>query len=518
MTEATEASRRANGAVLGASPFDDVTDLEDGERGFIAPRPDTVQVHGGDRSVWDTRAFDFITGDAPPTVNPSLWRQEGLNRTGGLVEVTDGVDQVRNLDLATMSIIRGETGWIIVDPLTTAETAAAGLALLQDHVEQRRVTAVIFTHSHADHFGGVRGVTSQQDIDAGHVRIVAPEGFTSEALSENLMAGTAMNRRATYMDGTLLPLSPTGMVGSGLGKTNSSGTFGLLEPTDLVGHEVDSLVLDGVEVDTLYTPDTEAPAEFVFFLPAWRALCTAEVVTHTLHNLYTPRGAQVRDALAWSKAIDAMLARWGAETELTFASHHWPTWGHEASWQRLVTQRDGYRYLHDQTLRRINHGETMLEIAEEVEFPPALAATWSLRGYYGSVNHTIKGIYQRYLGFFDGNPANLHPHPPVEAARRYVDDMGGAEAILERTRADHEVADLRTTVALDLPDVDEQYVLELSHGVLHHRASGGEHPAEVDVTALLAEDDLAIEGDAAAFRTMLEMLDDFGLWFDIVTP
>ena len=630
MTEATEATRCANEGVLAALPFHDVTDVDNGERGFIAPLPDTVQVQGGDRPVWHARAFDFIDGDAPDTVNPSLWRQERLNRIGGLFEVADGIYQVRNLDLATMSFIRGETGWIVVDPLTTAETASAGLALLQDHVERLPVTAVIFTHSHADHFGGVRGVTSREDVDAGKVRIVAPEGFTREAVSENVMAGTAMNRRATYMYGNLLPPSPTGMVGSGLGKTNSSGTFGLLEPTDLVDHEVDTLVLDGVEVETLYTPDTEAPAEFVFFLPAWRALCTAEVVTHTFHNLYTLRGAQVRDALAWSKAIDAMLTRWGADTELIFASHHWPTWGGDACRGLLTAQRDGYRYLHDETLRRLNHGETMLEIAEEVALPPALDATWSLRGYYGSVNHNIKAIYQRYLGFFDGNPANLHPHPPVAAARRYVDYMGGADAIIERARADHEagddrwvaevlkhvvfadpdnaearelladaltqlgyqaesgpwrnfyltgakelrdgvvpppgnvssvtpdvieamttslildymsvrlrhaeVAELRTTVMLELPDVGERHVLELSNGVLHHRATDDAHPAEVDavitmprarlnqllgqvdVGELLAEGDVHIEGDGTAFRTLLEMLDDFGLWFDIVTP
>jgi alkyl sulfatase BDS1-like metallo-beta-lactamase superfamily hydrolase len=630
VTDATDATRRANRDVLDALPFEDATDVQDCERGFRAPLPDTVLVHGGDRPVWDARAFDFIQGDAPDTVNPSLWRQEGLNRVGGLFEVVDGIYQVRNLDLATTSFIRGDTGWIVVDPLTSAETAAAALALVRENVDDRPVTAVICTHSHADHFGGLRGVTSQEEVDAGQVRIVAPEGFTGEAVSENVMAGTAMSRRAGYMYGSLLPPGPTGVVGSGLGKTTSSGTLGLLEPTDLVGHEIDSLVLDGVVFETLYTPDTEAPAEFVFFLPAWGALCTAEVVTHNLHNLYTLRGAQVRDALAWSKAIDAMLARWGTRTELIFASHHWPTWGEEATRELLTAQRDGYRYLHDETLRRINQGETMLEIAEEVELPPALASTWSLRGYYGSVNHNVKAVYQRYLGFFDGNPANLHPHPPTEAARRYVDYMGGAEAVIERARADHEagddrwvaevlkhvvfadpanteardlladaftqlgyraesgpwrnfyltgakelrdgvvvppfeistvtpdviaamdtglildyvsvrlrhaeVAELRTTVTLELPDVGERYVLEVSNGVLHHRASDGERPGEVDavvtmprtrlnqllgevdVATLLAADDVTVEGDDAVLRATLEMLDDFGFWFDIVTP
>jgi alkyl sulfatase BDS1-like metallo-beta-lactamase superfamily hydrolase len=277
----------------------------------------------------------------------------------------------------------------------------------------------------------------------GRVRIVAPEGFTFEAVSENVMAGNAMSRRASYMYGNLLPPSPTGQVGAGLGKTTSTGTFGLLEPTDLIGHDDTSIVLDGVELRTLYTPDTEAPAEFVFLLPAWRALWTAEVVTHVQHNLYTLRGAQVRDALGLvegDRHDDRPVRR---DTDLVFASHHWPTWGHEESLALLRSQRDTYRYLHDETLRLANHGETMLEIAEELELPPALARTWSSRGYYGSVNHNVKAIYQRYLGFFDGNPATLHPHPPVEAAERYVAYMGGADAILERARADHEAGDDR---------------------------------------------------------------------------
>jgi alkyl sulfatase BDS1-like metallo-beta-lactamase superfamily hydrolase len=442
MTQVTEATRAANAAWLDALPFDDTTDFELVGRGFLAALPDSVSTADG-RPAWDARKFDFVAGDAPPSVNPSLWRQEQLSGTGGLFEVVDGIYQVRSLDLSNISFVRGDTGWIVLDPLITAEVAAAALELVNTHVERRPVTAVVFSHSHADHFGGVRGVCSPEDVAAGRVRIVAPTGFVEEAVSENVMAGNAMSRRASYMYGNLLPPSPTGQVGAGLGKTTSTGTFGLLEPTDLIGPEDRSIVLDGVELQTLYTPDTEAPAEFVFFLPAWQALWTAEVVTHVLHNLYTLRGAQVRDALGWSKAIDTMLARFGADTQLVFASHHWPTWGHEASLTLLSAQRDTYRYLHDETLRLANHGETMLEIAEQVELPPALARTWSSRGYYGSVNHNVKAIYQRYLGFFDGNPANLHPHPPVEAAKRYVAYMGGADTILARARIDHEAGDDR---------------------------------------------------------------------------
>jgi alkyl sulfatase BDS1-like metallo-beta-lactamase superfamily hydrolase len=442
MNQPTQATIAERAAMTRSLNFDDTEDFIAADRGFLAPLPDTVTTADG-QLVWDARKFDFVEGDAPETVNPSLWRQELLSGIGGLFEVVDGIYQVRSLDLSNISFVRGETGWIVLDPLISAEVAAAALELVNTHVERRPVTAVVYSHSHGDHFGGVRGVCTAEDVAAGRVRIVAPEGFTFEAVSENVMAGNAMSRRASYMYGNLLPTSPTGQIGAGLGKTTSNGTFGLLEPTDLIGHDDTSIVLDGVELATLYTPDTEAPAEFVFHLPAWNALWTAEVVTHVLHNLYTLRGAQVRDALAWAKAIDQMLARFGTDTELIFASHHWPTWGREASETLLRTQRDTYRYLHDETLRLANRGETMLEIAEQLELPPALAHTWSSRGYYGSVNHNVKAIYQRYLGFFDGNPANLHPHPPVEAAARYVAYMGGADAVLERARADHEAGDDR---------------------------------------------------------------------------
>jgi alkyl sulfatase BDS1-like metallo-beta-lactamase superfamily hydrolase len=630
MMSATDATRAANAAVLEQLPFGDRTELEQATRGKLAPLPAVVTTAGG-QPVWDSHRFDFVEGEAPPTVNPSLWRQEVLNGVGGLFEVVDGIYQVRGLDLSNISFVRGETGWIVLDPLITAEVAAAALELVNEHVERRPVTAVVYSHSHADHFGGVRGVCSPEDVAAGRVRIVAPEGFTFEAVSENVMAGNTMTRRASYMYGNLLPTSPTGQVGAGLGKTTSTGTFGLLQPTDLIGPDDTSIVLDGVELRTLYTPDTEAPAEFVFLLPAWRALWTAEVVTHVQHNLYTLRGAQVRDALGWSKAIDAMMARFGHDTDLVFASHHWPTWGHGESLALLRSQRDTYRYLHDETLRLANHGETMLEIAEELELPPALSRTWSSRGYYGSVNHNVKAIYQRYLGFFDGNPANLHPHPPVEAARRYVAYMGGADAILERARLDHkagddrwvaevvkhvvfadpgnqaarnlladaltqlgyqaesgpwrnfyltgakelrdgvmvlptpttsspdviaamptslildylairlkhpEAADLTGTVSLVLTDVDERHLLELSNGVLHHRALADDEEGPVDATVtttrawldeLLAMDDpaaamtagddgLRVEGDPSPLLALFGLLDEFPFWFDIVTP
>ena len=479
MNEPTRATTAANAALRDLLPFDDTTDFGLAERGLLAPLPDSVTTADGG-PVWDARKFDFVAGDAPDTVNPSLWRQERLSGIGGLFKVVDGIYQVRSLDLSNISFVRGETGWIVLDPLITAEVAAAALDLVNTHVERRPVTAVVYSHSHADHFGGVRGVGSPEDVAAGRVRIVAPEGFTFEAVSENVMAGNAMTRRASYMYGNLLPPAPTGQVGAGLGKTTSTGTFGLLEPTDLIGHDETSIVLDGVELQTMYTPDTEAPAEFVFHLPAWRALWTAEVVTHVQHNLYTLRGAQVRDALGWAKAIDAMIARFAADTDLVFASHHWPTWGHDEALTLLRTQRDTYRFLHDETLRLANRGETMLEIAEQLELPPALARTWASRGYYGSVNHNVKAIYQRYLGFFDGNPATLHPHPPVAAATRYVAYMGGADAILERARADHEAGDdrwvaevVRHVVFADPDNVEARHLLADALTQLGYQAESG---------------------------------------------
>jgi len=479
VNEPTRATTAANAALRDLLPFEDTTDFGLAERGLLAPLPDSVTTADGG-PVWDARKFDFVAGDAPHTVNPSLWRQELISGIGGLFEVVDGIYQVRSLDLSNISFVRGETGWIVLDPLITAEVAAAALELVNTHVERRPVTAVVYSHSHADHFGGVRGVCSPEDVAAGRVRIVAPEGFTFEAVSENVMAGNAMSRRASYMYGNLLPPSPTGQIGAGLGKTTSTGTFGLLEPTDLIGHDDTSIVLDGVELQTMYTPDTEAPAEFVFYLPTWRALWTAEVVTHVQHNLYTLRGAQVRDALGWAKAIDAMIARFAADTDLVFASHHWPTWGHDEALTLLRTQRDTYRFLHDETLRLANRGETMLEIAEQLELPPTLAHTWSSRGYYGSVNHNVKAIYQRYLGFFDGNPATLHPHPPVAAATRYVAYMGGADAILERARADHEAGDdrwvaevVRHVVFADPDNVEARHLLADALTQLGYQAESG---------------------------------------------
>ncbi|GMA23259.1 beta-lactamase-like protein [Luteimicrobium album] len=423
-------------------PFSDTQDFEDAQRGLIAPLAGPTTADDG-RVVWDNGTYDFLEGDAPDTVNPSLWRQSQLVATSGLFEVTDGIYQVRGQDLSNISFVEGDTGVIVIDPLISAETAAAALALYRDHRGDRPVVAVIYTHCHVDHFGGVKGVTSQEDVDAGTVRIVAPEGFLEPAIAENVYAGTAMARRAGYMYGAALARNAQGGVGAGLGQTTSTGTVTLIEPTEHVAKTGDELTIDGVRVVFQLAPGTEAPAEMLFYFPDRKALCAAEDATHTLHNLLTLRGAVVRDPHVWSKYLTETIDLWGGDVEVIFASHHWPAWGNERVVEFLGLQRDLYAYLHDQTLRMLNQGLVGPEIAETIQLPPALENAWHTRGYYGSVSHNVKAIYQRYLGWFDGNPAHLWEHPPVEKAKRYVDFMGGADAVVEKARPAFESGDYR---------------------------------------------------------------------------
>ncbi|NYI38122.1 alkyl/aryl-sulfatase [Aeromicrobium tamlense] len=361
----------------------------------------------------------------------------------GLYEVVEGIYQVRGFDLANVSFIEGDEGVIVLDPLVTKETAAAALELYREHRGDRPVTGVIYTHPHVDHFGGVKGVTTQEDVDAGRVTIIAPAGFTEHAASENVYAGTAMARRSAYMFGAALARGPRGAVGAGLGQTVSTGEITLIAPTLDVRHTGQEEVVDGVRMVFQSAPGTEAPVEILVYFPDHRALCAAEDATHTLHNLLTLRGALVRDAHAWSQYLTETIDLWAGEAEVVFASHHWPTWGKDRIREFLDTQRDLYAYLHDQTLRLINQGWTGIEIAEELRLPPALENAWNARGYYGSVSHDIKAIYQRYMGWFDGNPAHLWQHPPVAQGQRYVKLAGGADAIVEAAREAYEEGDYR---------------------------------------------------------------------------
>jgi alkyl sulfatase BDS1-like metallo-beta-lactamase superfamily hydrolase len=444
--EATESTRHANQAVRDALPFSDQTDFDNARRGLIAPL--TPKIIKGEQGniVYDTTALDFLSGEAPETANPSLWRQGQLNQISGLFEVTDGVYQVRGLDLSVMSFIAGENGWIVVDPLISTEVANAGLELLKQHVADRPVSAVILTHSHADHFGGVKGIVTDDEIVERNIPVIAPEGFYDESVGENLIAGNTMSRRAGYMFGSLLPQSPQGSIGAGLGNGISAGTITIVKPTvtiDAIPGETQTLSVDGRDIVFMNTPGAEAPAELMFYLPDVKALMQAEEINHVMHNLYTLRGAKVRSGDLWAKYIHSVINRFGDEVEVSFGSHHWPVWGNEEVNDFWRKQRDTYRYIHDETLRLANHGQTMNEIAEQIQLPGSLASEFANRGYYGTVSHNAKAQYQLYFGWFSGNPSELHELPPVEEGKKFVEYAGGAAALIDKAEADFQRGEYR---------------------------------------------------------------------------
>jgi alkyl sulfatase BDS1-like metallo-beta-lactamase superfamily hydrolase len=426
-------------------PFADRTDFENAERGLVDALDPCVVTAADGRVVWDLRPYAYLEGDRPDTVHPSLWRQAQLCAKHGLFEVTTGIYQVRGMDISNMTIVEGDAGVIVIDPLISAETAAASIALYRKNRGDRPVTGVIYTHSHGDHFGGVKGVLPD---GAGDVPILAPHGFLEHAVSENVYAGGAMNRRATYMYGAFLDPSPAGQVSVGLGIATSQGSLSLIAPTVDIVRTGQEETIDGVRIVFQLTPGTEAPAEMNFYFPAQRALCMAENATHNLHNLLTLRGALVRDPRVWSRYLDEAIEMFGAGTDVAFASHHWPTWGSANAIQYLSEQRDLYAYLHDQTLRMVNNGATGMEIAEEIQLPPHLESAWHAHGYYGSVSHNVKAIYQRYMGWLDGNPTSLWEHPPQAAATRYVDVIGGQQAVLDKARSYADAGDLRFAAEL----------------------------------------------------------------------
>ena len=417
--------------------FDDRADFDDAERGFVASVKEPVIKAADGRVVWDCSRYDFMQGDCPPTANPSLWRQGQLAAKHGLFEVTTGIYQVRGLDLSNMTIVETDSGIIVIDPLMSNETAEAAVALYRSQRGDRPIKAAIITHSHADHYGGIAAVA-----DAS-TPIYAPAGFLEHAVSENVYAGPAMTRRAAYIYAMDLPVGPAGQIGCGLGMATSNGTVSLMAPTVDVTRTGQEATIDGVRIVFQITPGTEAPAEMNFFFPDHRALCMAENATHTLHQILTLRGAQVRDPRAWSRYLDEAVHLFGEKTDVVFASHHWPVWGTERIVGFLTQQRDTYAYLHDQTLRRMNQGLVGTEIAEQFELPPELEQAWHARGYYGSFSHNVKAVYQRYVGWYDGNPAHLWLYPPEEEATRYVDFMGGADAVLSNARDSYDKGDLR---------------------------------------------------------------------------
>ncbi len=399
--------------------------------------------------MWDNDAYFFLRGPAPASVHPSLWRQSTIAAKQGLYEVVPGIYQVRGFDISNVTFVETNTGIIVIDPLVSTEVAAAALALYRTHRGgDRPVVAVIYTHSHVDHFGGVLGVTSQADVDAGAVAVLAPEGFVEHAVQENVYAGPAMTRRATYMYGSLLPRGPLDQVGCGLGQAPSTGEIAIIVPTIDIRVTGEKHSIDGVDIEFQMAPGTEAPAEMHFYFPQFRALCMAENATHNLHNLLTLRGALVRDPHAWAGYLTEAIDTFADRADVVFASHHWPTWGRESIVEFLSLQRDMYAYLHDQTLRLLNRGYTGVEIAEMFQMPPALDRAWHTHGYYGSVSHNVKAIYQRYMGWFDGNPARLWPHPPEALAPRYVEAMGGIDRVVELARAAFDRGDFRWAATL----------------------------------------------------------------------
>ncbi|MGW0160041.1 alkyl/aryl-sulfatase [Mycobacterium sp. NPDC003323] len=450
----------ANRAHRNALPFEDTRDFADADRGFLGALDPCVVTAADGRTVWDNDSYAFLAAEAPDSVHPSLWRQSQLSAKQGLYEVVQGIYQVRGLDLSNISFIEGDTGIIVIDPLVSTETAAAALALYRAHRGDRPVAAVIYTHSHVDHFGGVLGVTSQEEVDAGTVAVIAPEGFTEHAVQENVYAGTAMARRAAYMYGAVLARGPQGQVGCGLGQSPSLGEVALIVPTIDVRSTGETHTIDGVEIEFQMAPGTEAPAEMHFYFPKFKALCMAENATHNLHNLLTLRGALVRDPHGWAGYLTEAIDAFADRTDVVFASHHWPTWGRDNIVEYLSVQRDLYAYLHDQTLRLLNQGYTGIEIAENFAMPPALEKAWHTHGYYGSVSHNVKAVYQRYMGWFDGNPGRLWQHPPEAIGPRYVAAMGGPDKVVALARSAFDDGDYRWAATL----LDHVIFTDENHG------------------------------------------------------
>ncbi|MNJ31658.1 Metallo-beta-lactamase superfamily protein [compost metagenome] len=447
---ASPTTAAVNQAVLKALPFEDRADYDAARKGLVAAFEGQVKNADG-KPVWDTHQYDFLKqAQAPDSVNPSLWRMAQLNANAGLFQVTDKVYQIRGIDLANMTIIEGDDGLIIIDPLYVTETAKAGLELYYQHRPRKPVVAVIYSHSHIDHFGGVRGVVDEADVKAGKVRIYAPDGFMEHAIQENVLAGTAMFRRGMYQSGGAVPRTERGQVDTGIGKgAPIGGTISLIAPTDLIVQPLESHDIAGVQFEFQLTPGTEAPSEMNVYLPQLKALSMSENAVMSMHNVLTPRGAEVRDAKAWSKFIDDSLVRYGDKAQVMFAQHNWPTWGGEGIRSMLADQRDMYAFINNRTLHLLNQGMTPLEIADAVKkLPGELDHKWYARGYYGTLSFNTRAVYQRYLGFYDGNPANLDPLPPVESGKHYVQAMGGAGKVLELMRTAMQQGDYRWAAQL----------------------------------------------------------------------
>ena len=427
---------------------DDRKDFEFASRGFIATRKDHVIRRGDGRVAYDVSAYEFLKGTAPDTANPSLWRQAQILTMHGLFKVAERIFQVRGFDVSTVSFIDAGTGWIVVDPLTSVEAARAALELVTEYLGWKPVLAVVYSHSHVDHYGGVGGVTNAADVASGAVKIIAPEGFLEHAVSENIIAGPAMSRRARFQFGLTLPHSAQGEMTSGLGPRPSLGSLSLIAPTDIVSRTGQEIKVGGVTIVFQLTPGTEAPAEMNFYLPQFRAVFMAENANLTMHNLLPARGALVRDAKAWADYLTESIRLFGGKSDTMFAAHGIPRFGQDEIVAFLTSHRDAYKFLHDQSVRLMNNGLTSSEIAEVLKLPDVLAKQWFNRGYYGTMSHNAKAVYQRYMGWYDANPANLNPLPPEPAAKRYVEAMGGAAKVIALAATAERDGDLRWAATL----------------------------------------------------------------------
>ncbi|AQS39530.1 alkyl sulfatase-like hydrolase [Shewanella psychrophila] len=443
---ATKYTKEANTAVLKALPFNDRQDFENAQRGFIA-KPDTVTIKNAQGNVvWDLeqyKTYISIDKDAPDTVNPSLWRNAQLVIQHGLFKVTDNIYQIRGFDLSNITFIKGKTGWIVFDPLISPETAKAALDFINAQLGERPVVAIIYSHSHIDHYGGATGIATPEQVASGKVQIISPEHFTEHAVSENVIAGNAMGRRAIYMYGAMLPRNAKGGVNGGLGMTVSTGLAGLILPSHEITKTGEKLNIDGVNMEFQLTPGSEAPAEMNTWFPDFKALWMAENATNTMHNILTLRGAQVRDALIWASFLDETIDTWGSQAKVKFQSHHWPVWDTENIIPYFKKQRDIYKFTHDQSVRLMNQGYTGEEISEMITLPAELEQNWPTRGYYGTLRHNSRAVYQRYMGWYDGNPSNLNNLPPEMVAKKYMEFMGGEAAVLKKSQASFDKGEYR---------------------------------------------------------------------------
>ncbi len=480
VAEATTSTKEARETVLKELPFSNRQDFDFAARGFVATLDDPKIKDESGKLVFDLASYDFLKGDAPESANPSLWRQAQLITKSGLFKVAERIYQVRGFDVSTVSFIQTDKGYIVVDPLTTVEVARAALALVKKHVGDKPVVAVVYSHSHADHFGGVGGVTTEDDVKAGRVKIIAPEGFMEHSISENVIAGPAMTRRARFQFGTTLPRGVEGEMTSGLGPGISTGAISLIAPTDIISKTGQEMTVDGVTMVFQVTPGTEAPAEMNFHLPQMRALFMAENANATMHNLLPARGALVRNAKDWADYLTQAIRLYGDKSDVIFAAHGIPRFGTDVIKDFLSKHRDAYKYLHDQTVRLMNNGLTGLEIAEQLQLPDVLAHEWYNRGYYGTMSHNSKAVYQRYMGWYDANPASLHALPPVAAGTHYLEAMGGTDAVLAKADAALKAGEYRWAAMLlnhvvfaDAGNIKAKEMLADVYTQLGYRAEAG---------------------------------------------